>query len=133
MSSTWYIAKEYLKRLELNFEEQGRKAFSLAPHGRTKTKQIEVFPGENWVTLTTKLVDISGLNPKQRNSICEKLLRTNAKLAEISFGIDRNDWIVLRNAIPVSGISYDAFSSIYEAHLSGIEFFLGKLKDSIIG
>ncbi|TFG11918.1 hypothetical protein EU537_11045 [Candidatus Thorarchaeota archaeon] len=133
MSSTWYIAKEYLKRLELNFEEQGRKTFSLVPQGRTETKQIEVFPGENWVTLTTELMDISHLESNERSSICEKLLRTNAKVVEISFGINKNDFIVLRNAVPVKGISYDAFISVYEAHLSGIEFFHEKLKDSILG
>ena len=132
MSSTWYIAKEYLKRLELSFEEHERKTFSLSPYGATETKQIEVFPGDNWVTLTTKLMDISDLKSKDRSNICEKLLRTNAKLVEISFGIDKNGFIVLRNAVPVNGISYDSFSSIYEAHLSGIEFFHENLKKSIV-
>ena len=57
MSTTWYIAKEYLKRLEINFEENDRKTFSLYPYGPTETKEIElnstvrglgIKPVENW-------------------------------------------------------------------------------------
>ena len=55
MSTTWYITKEYLKRLEITFEEKGRKTFNLMPYGPPKTEEIEVFPGTNWITLTTRL------------------------------------------------------------------------------
>jgi hypothetical protein len=40
MSTTWYITKEYLKRLEINFEEKGRKTFNLFPYGPPETDLI---------------------------------------------------------------------------------------------
>ena len=132
MSTTWYITKEYLKRLEISFEEKGRKTFSLIPYGPPKTEEIEVFPGENWITLTTRLMSLEGLSVKQKRLAYEQLLKANAKLVEISFGLDKKDCIILRNALPVIGISYDAFNSIYEAHISGLEFFHSKMKPMIL-
>ncbi len=132
MSTTWYIAKEYLKRLEINFEENDRKTFSLYPYGPTETKQIEVFPGSNWITLTTRLMDLSKLPDEEKSCACEKLLKANAKLVEITFGIDKKNCVILRNAIPVTGISYDAFSCTYEAHISGLKFFHSKLKPAMV-
>ncbi|MFW9920954.1 MAG: type III secretion system chaperone [Candidatus Thorarchaeota archaeon] len=132
MSTTWYITKEYLKRLEITFEEKGRKTFSLTPYGPPKTEEIEVFPGENWITLTTRLMSLDGLSAKQKRIAYEQLLKANAKLVEISFGLDKKDCIILRNALPVIGISYDAFNSIYEAHIAGLEFFYSKMKPLIL-
>ncbi len=131
MSTTWFIAKEYLKRLEINFEEKGRKTFSLYPYGPTETKEIEVFPGTNWITLTTRLMKLSDYDKKGRAHVYEQLLKSNAKLVEITFGVDKKDCVMIRNAIPVTGISYDAFNSTYEAHLSGIKFFHSKLKPTL--
>ncbi|MFQ5832976.1 MAG: hypothetical protein ACE5H4_09760 [Candidatus Thorarchaeota archaeon] len=131
MSTTWFIAKEYLKRLEVNFEERGRKTFSLYPHGPTETKEIEVFPGTHWITLTTRLFDLSPTPKKERTPVYEQLLKTNATLVEITFGIDKKNFIIIRNAIPVTGISYDVFNTTYEAHLAGIKLFHGKLKRSL--
>lgn len=132
MSTTWYITKEYLKRLEINFEEKGKKTFCLFPYGPPKTEEIEVFPGENWISLTTRLMSLEGLPAKQRKTAYEQLLKANAKLVEISFGLDKKNCIILRNALPVLGISYDAFNSIYEAHISGLEFFQSKMKPLIL-
>jgi hypothetical protein len=132
MSTTWFIAKEYLKRLEINFEEKGRKTFSLFPYGPTKTEEIEVFPGAHWITLTTRLFDLSGISKKNKKEAYEKLLKANATLVEVSFGIDKKDCVILRNAIPVLGISYDSFNATYEAHMSGIGFFHKKLLPCII-
>ncbi len=132
MSTTWYITKEYLKRLEITFEEKGRKTFSLVPYNPPKTEEIEVFPGENWVTLTSRLMSLENLSAKQKRAAYEQLLKANAKLVEISFGLDKKDCIILRNALPVTGISYDAFNSIYEAHISGLEFFHSKMKPLIL-
>ena len=73
MSTTWFIAKEYLKRLEINFEEKGRKTFSLFPYGPTKTEEIEVFPGAHWITLTTRLYDLSSISKKIKKEVWEKL------------------------------------------------------------
>jgi hypothetical protein len=129
MSTTWFIAKEYLKRLEVNFEEHGRKTFSLYPYGPTETKEIEVFPGKHWITLTTRLMDLSSISKKTK--LYETLLKSNAKLAEMTFGIDRKNFLIIRNAMPVTGISYDVFNCTYEAHLSGIRFFHNKLKPSL--
>ncbi len=127
MATTWYIAKEYLKRLEINFEEIDRKTFNLLPYGPVETKQIEVFPGANWISLTTRLFDLSELSEREQNKAYLLLLKTNAKLVEISFGIDKKNCVILRNAVPVNGISYDAFNCTYEAHLSGLKFFHEKL------
>ena len=132
MSTTWFIAKEYLKRLEINFEEKGRKTFSLFPYGPTETEEIEVFPGAHWITLTTRLYDLSGISKKNKREACEKLLKANATLVEVSFGIDKKDCVILRNAIPVLGISYDSFNATYEAHMSGISFFHKKLLPCIV-
>jgi hypothetical protein len=131
MSTTWFIAKEYLKRLEINFEEKGRKTFSLYPYGPTETKEIEVFPGTNWITLTTRLMKLSDYDKRKRAHVFEQLLKSNAKLVEITFGVDKKDCVMIRNAIPVTGISYDAFNSTYEAHLAGIKFFHTKLKPTL--
>ncbi|MHA1934465.1 MAG: hypothetical protein ACW97A_04210 [Candidatus Thorarchaeota archaeon] len=131
MSTTWFIAKEYLKRLEINFEEKGRKTFSLYPYGPTETKEIEVFPGTNWITLTTRLMNLSDHDKRGRVRVYEQLLKSNAKLVEITFGVDKKDCVMIRNAIPVTGISYDAFNSTYEAHLAGIKFFHTKLKPTL--
>ncbi len=128
MSTTWFIAKEYLKRLEINFEEHGRKTFSLYPYGPTEADVIEVFPGTNWITLTTRLMDLSDIPTKNRKAVYEKLLKSNATLVEVNFGIDKKDCVMIRNAIPVMGISYDLFNSTYEAHLAGIKFFHEKLR-----
>jgi len=68
MSTTWFIAKEYLKRLEIDFEEHGRKTFSVQPHRYTETNEIEVFPGKNWITLTTRLMDMTELPAKARKT-----------------------------------------------------------------
>ncbi len=127
MSTTWFIAKEYLKRLDLSFEERGRKTFSLYPYGPTETDEIEIFPGKNWITLTTRLMDLTTVPKKEKKNICEHLLKANATLVEVSFGIDKKDCIILRNALPVIGVSYDSFSATYEAHKSGISFFQKKL------
>lgn len=132
MSTTWFIAKEYLKRLEVSFEEHGRKTFSLYPYGPTQTKEIEVFPGKNWITLTTRLMDIGSVPPDRKSRIYEQLLKANANLVEITFGIDRKSFVIIRNAIPVTGISYDVFNCTYEAHLSGIKFFHTKLKPTLV-
>jgi hypothetical protein len=131
MSTTWYITKEYLKRLEINFEEKGRKTFCLTPYGPPKTEEIEVFPGTNWITLTTRLMSLNDHSAKEKREAYEHLLKANAKLVEISFGIDKKNCIILRNALPVVGISYDAFNSMYEAHISGLEFFDTKMKPLI--
>ncbi|MHA1958741.1 MAG: hypothetical protein ACW99U_00765 [Candidatus Thorarchaeota archaeon] len=127
MSTTWFIAKEYLKRLDISFEEKGRKTFSLFPYGPTETEEIEIFPGTNWITLTTRLYDLSAFKSKEKRVACERLLKANAKLVEMNFGIDKKNFIVLRNALPVPGISYDAFNCVYEAHLAGIGFFYKEL------
>ncbi|MDF1540136.1 MAG: hypothetical protein P1Q69_14670 [Candidatus Thorarchaeota archaeon] len=132
MSTTWYITKEYLKRLEIDFEEKGRKTFNLLPYGPPKTEEIEVFPGTNWITLTTRLMDLSILSAKDKKAACVHLLKANAKLVEISFGVDKKDCVILRNAIPVPGISYDAFNCTYEAHISGIKFFHTKMRPMIV-
>ncbi len=131
MATTWFIAKEYLKRLDVDFEERGRKTFSLFPCGPTKTEEIEVFPGTNWITLTTRLLDLSSLASKKRESIYGQLLKANARLVEVSFGIDKRNCLILRNAIPVVGISYDSFTATYEAHMAGVEFFQKKLLPQI--
>ena len=131
MSTTWFIAKEYLKRLEINFEEHGRKTFSLYPYGPTEASVIEVFPGKNWITLTTRLMDLSDIPTKGKRAIYEKLLKSNATLVEVNFGIDKRDCLMIRNAIPVTGISYDLFNSTYEAHLAGVKFFHEKLKSQL--
>ncbi len=128
MSTTWFIAKEYLKRLEVTFEEHGRKTFSLYPYGPTETKEIEVFPGKHWITLTTRLMDLRTISKKTK--LYETLLKSNAKLAEMTFGIDKKNYLIIRNAMPVTGISYDVFNCTYEAHLAGIRFFHNKLKPS---
>ncbi|MCF2138307.1 MAG: YbjN domain-containing protein [Candidatus Thorarchaeota archaeon] len=132
MSTTWFIAKEYLKRLDVSFEERGRKTFSLYPVGKTKTEEIEVFPGTNWITLTTRLLNLSEVPEKKRKDVYEKLLRINATLVEISFGVDKKNCLTLRNAIPVTGISYDAFSAVYEAHINGIKLFQKKLLSQLL-
>ena len=128
MSTTWFIAKEYLKRLEIDFEEHGRKTFSLQPSGPTEANVIEIFPGKNWITLTTRLMDLSDVPTKSKRGIYEKLLKSNATLVEVNFGIDKKDYLMIRNAIPVTGISYDLFNCTYEAHLAGVKFFQEKLK-----
>lgn len=127
MSTTWFIAKEYLKRLEIDFEEHGRKTFSVHPKARIETKVIEVFPGKNWITLTTRLMDMTELPAKARKTAFETLLKANATLVEVNFGVDKKNCLMVRNAIPVTGISYDIFNSTYEAHLSAIKFFFEKL------
>jgi len=131
LSTTWFIAKEYLKRLDVSFEEKGKKTFALTTVGATETKEIEVFPGANWITLTTRLMDLSQLSAKQRRELYEKILRVNAAFAEVSFGVDKKNYLIARNAIPVTGISYDAFSAIYEAHLNAIKLFQKKLLPQI--
>ncbi len=131
MSTTWFIAKEYLKRLEIDFEEHGRKTFSLYPHGPTETKIIEVFPGKNWITLTTRLMDLSEVPTRSQRGVFEKLLKSNATLVEVNFGIDKKNCVMIRNAIPVTGISYDLFNCTYEAHLAGVKFFHEKLKSQL--
>ncbi len=127
MSTTWFIAKEYLKRLEIDFEEHGRKTFSLYPKTHTETNVIEVFPGKNWITLTTRLIDMKELPAKAKKTAYETLLKANATLVEVNFGVDKKNCLMVRNAIPVTGISYDIFNSTYEAHLSAIKFFFDKL------
>jgi hypothetical protein len=72
------------------------------------------------------------LSAKEKKAACMHLLKANAKLVEISFGVDKKNCIILRNAIPVIGISYDAFSCTYEAHISGIKFFHDKMKPMIV-
>jgi hypothetical protein len=131
MSTTWFIAKEYLKRLEINFEEHGRKTFSLQTHGTTEASVIEIFPGKNWITLTTRLMDLSDVPTKSKSGIFEKLLKSNASLVEVNFGIDKKNCIMIRNAIPVTGISYDLFNCTYEAHIAGVKFFHEKLKPQL--
>lgn len=127
MSTTWFIAKEYLKRLEIEFEEHGRKTFTVTPKTKTETKIIEVFPGLNWITLTTRLMDLTDLPAKARKSAFETLLKANATLVEVNFGVDKKNCLTVRNAIPVNGISYDIFNCTYQAHLSAIKFFFEKL------
>jgi len=129
--TTWWIAKEYLKRLEINFEEHGKKTFSLFPSTRTETQEIEVFPGKQWITLTTRLADLSGLDESERLTFFERLLKANANLAEVNFGVDRKGYLMIRNVIPVTGISFDAFNSIYKAHLAGVGFFKEELLPDI--
>jgi len=131
MSTTWFIAKEYLKRLEINFEENGRKTFSVHPRSKTETKIIEVFPGKDWITLTTRLMDLSNVPAKTKRKIYEILLKANATLVEVNFGLDKRDCLMLRNAIPVTGISYDVFNCTYEAHLAAIDFFFEKLQPQL--
>ncbi|MBN2229104.1 MAG: type III secretion system chaperone [Candidatus Thorarchaeota archaeon] len=131
MSTTWFIAKEYLKRLDIDFEEHGRKTFSVQSERQTETKVIEVFPGANWITLTTRLMSLDDLPSKGRREVYEKLLKANATLVEVNFGIDKKNCLILRNALPVTGISYDLFSCTYEAHLAGIKFFFEKMKDQL--
>ena len=123
MSTTWFIAKEYLKRLQISFEENARKTFSVRPQNPSEAVETEVFPGTSWITLTTRLMDLGTIPEGRKKGAYEKLLKSNAKLAEVSFGIDKKDCLIIRNAIPVEGISYDAFSSTYEAHVAGIKFF----------
>ena len=130
MSTTWFIAKEYLKRLDITFEEHGRKTFSLFAYGPTETEEIEVFPGKNWITLTTRLMDLSNLSAKEKRQVYEQILKANARLAEVNFGIDKRNCLMIRNAIPVIGISYDSFNCTYEAHLSGVKFFHKNLRPS---
>ncbi len=132
MSTTWFIAKEYLKRLEINFEEHGRKTFSVHPRSKTETKIIEVFPGKDWITLTTRLMDLSDVPAKTKKKIYEILLKANATLVEVNFGLDKKECLTLRNAIPVTGISYDVFNCTYEAHLSAIKFFFEKLQPQLL-
>ncbi|TXT55681.1 MAG: hypothetical protein BAJATHORv1_30061 [Candidatus Thorarchaeota archaeon] len=131
MGTVWFIAKEYLKRLEVDFEEHGRKTFSLYPFGQTKTEQIEIFPGTHWITLTTRLQDISDLPEDTKQDFCQILLKANAKLAEVSFGIDKKDCVIIRNAIPVVGISYDSFNATYEAHKNGVKFYQKSLAQKV--
>lgn len=126
-TTTWFIAKEYLKRLKIDFEEHGRKTFSVHPKARTETNVIEVFPGKNWITLTTRLMDMTNLPAKARKTAYETLLKANASLVEVNFGVDKKNCLMVRNAIPVTGISYDVFNCTYEAHLSAIKFFFEKL------
>jgi hypothetical protein len=131
MSTTWFIAKEYLKRLEIDFEEHGRTTFSVHPEKHIETKVIEVFPGKDWITLTTRLMALDDLPAKGRKGVYEKLLKANATLVEVNFGIDKKNYLMLRNAAPVTGISYDVFNCTYEAHLAAIKFFFEKMKDQL--
>ncbi|MBD3404796.1 MAG: hypothetical protein GF411_01515 [Candidatus Lokiarchaeota archaeon] len=123
MGTVWFIAKEYLKRLQVDFEEHGRKTFSLFPFGQTKTEQIEIFPGTHWITLTTRLLDLCDTPDEVKQTFFQTLLKANAKLAEVSFGIDKKECVIIRSAIPVIGISYDSFNATYEAHKNGVKFF----------
>ena len=132
MSTTWFIAKEYLKRREIDFEEHGRKTFSVRPERHIETKVIEVFPGKDWITLTTRLMDLENLSAKGKENVYEKLLRANATLVEVNFGIDKKNCLMLRSAVPVTGISYDLFSCIYDAHITATKFFFEKMKDELL-
>lgn len=132
MSTTWFIAKEYLKRLNIDFEENGRKTFSVRPERKIETSIIEVFPGKDWITLTTRLMDLENLSAKGRKNVYEKLLKANATLVEVNFGIDKKNCLMIRNAVPVTGISYDLFSCIYEAHIAATKFFFEKLRDELL-
>jgi hypothetical protein len=132
LSTTWFIAKEYLKRLEIDFEEHGRKTFSVRPERHIETKVIEVFPGKDWITLTTRLIDLGSLSAKARENAYERLLRANATLVEVNFGIDKKNCLMLRSAVPVTGISYDLFSCIYGAHIAATKFFFEKMKDELL-
>ena len=76
-------------------------------------------------------MDITPLSAKDKRVACMHLLKANAKLVEITFGVDKKNCIILRNAIPVTGISYDAFNCTYDAHISGIKFFHEKMKPMI--
>jgi hypothetical protein len=93
---------------------------------------IELFPGANWITLTTRLFDLGEVATRSLKTAYEKLLKANATLVEVNFGIDKRNCLMLRNAIPVTGISYDMFNSAYEAHLAGIKFFHEKMKPHLM-
>ncbi|MEM2142124.1 MAG: CesT family type III secretion system chaperone [Candidatus Thorarchaeota archaeon] len=126
MSNTWYMTKEYLKRLKIDFVEYGRKTFGI-PQGVTETREVEVFPGSTWITLSTRLADISGMDRENRAALYENLLRLNSSVVEVTFGVDKKNHVVVKNALPVEGITYDAFSAVYQAHISGIRLFQEKV------
>jgi hypothetical protein len=69
---------------------------------------------------------------RRLKTVYEKLLKANATLVEVNFGIDKRNCLMIRNAIPVTGISYDMFNSAYEAHLAGIKFFHEKMKPHLM-
>ncbi|TFF94345.1 hypothetical protein EU546_05015 [Candidatus Thorarchaeota archaeon] len=94
---------------------------------------IELFPGANWITLTTRLFDLGDLPKRGLRSVYEKLLKANATVVEVNFGIDKRNCLMIRNAVPVTGVSYDIFNSAYEAHLAGIRFFHEKMKTHLTG
>jgi hypothetical protein len=76
-------------------------------------------------------MDLSDVPTRSKKPIYEKLLKSNATLVEVNFGIDKKNCLMIRNAIPVTGISYDLFNCTYEAHLAGVKFFHEKLKSQL--
>ena len=76
-------------------------------------------------------MDMSEIPTKSKRAIYEKLLKSNATLVEVNFGLDKKDYLMIRNTIPITGISYDLFNCTYEAHLAGVKFFHEKLKPEL--
>ncbi|MHA1608756.1 MAG: hypothetical protein ACTSX9_08545 [Candidatus Njordarchaeales archaeon] len=121
---------KYLKLLGKNFEVD-KKNNQIIVHEKMNGKEYRVLLGvtKGWVWMALKCASLEEIPEEYRGEIMFSLLRINNDYAEVSFGINKDGNILLREEILESALTLDIFIEEYEALLVGIDVFNKLLKE----
>ncbi|MHA1590449.1 MAG: hypothetical protein ACTSVA_07580 [Candidatus Njordarchaeales archaeon] len=120
---------KYLKLLGKKFEVDNENKVVIV-HEEIEGKKCDVRLGvtKGWVWMALKCMALSEIPENIRGELIFNLLRINNDYAEVSFGIDAEGNIVLREEILEGALTLDVFLEEYGALLVGIEVFNELLK-----
>lgn len=118
--------RDYLTKIELNFSyEEKEKKFTLTYDFLGREVIVNIFISDNWVcvgTLLTKAEDLpANLN---KEVFYARLLQDTFYLNEVTFGLTKNNDVVVHAETHMSALSFKNFKMEYGSAIYGIKHFV---------
>ncbi len=126
INEPYWIVREYLKRLDLEFVENPQdKMFDLYMDIKDKRVRVEIRLNENWIDIQTKLHNTRKLSPEERLAIYEEMLKAGSKTKTI-FTLERSK-AVAQTSLPITGLNFELFKTEIQIYQKCLEYWTSKI------
>lgn len=118
--------RDYLTKMELNFSyEENEKRFTLAYDFSGREFIVNVFVSDSWVCVGTLLAKAEDLPANLNKEVFyARLLQDTFYLNEVTFGLTKNNDVVVHAEIHVDALSFENFKMEYGSVIYGIKHFV---------
>ncbi len=126
MNEPYWIVREYLKRLDLEFMENPQdKIINLFLDVKDRRIKVEIRLNEGWIDIQTQLHNTRKLSPEERLQIYEAMLKASGK-TKTSFYLERSKALV-QASLPVQGLNFEIFKTEIETYHKCLEYWTTKI------